>query len=118
MEFVSGGSKQYGLKLRKKDAVDENEVEHVLKLRGITLNYDVIRNQGLHYEAFKNHVIDFARTGKTKPIKVLYPNFLRPTVKEGNVITAPHQKIYKPYVGKGIICSRNYRVLDFGHISS
>ncbi|KAL3068292.1 hypothetical protein niasHS_016260 [Heterodera schachtii] len=38
MEFVSGGAKQYGLKLRKKGS--ENEFDYVLKLRGITLNYD------------------------------------------------------------------------------
>uniref|UniRef100_A0A183BUT0 DNA-directed DNA polymerase n=1 Tax=Globodera pallida TaxID=36090 RepID=A0A183BUT0_GLOPA len=62
-EFVSGGSKQYGLKLRKKDAPPDSNYEYILKVRGMTLNHDVMNNQG-----------------------------------------------------KGIVCSRDFRVLDFGHI--
>ncbi|KAL3109592.1 hypothetical protein niasHT_016936 [Heterodera trifolii] len=63
MEFVSGGAKQYGLKLRKKGS--ENEFDYVLKLRGITLNYDVTKNQGLCYDTFKTRVLEFVRTGKS-----------------------------------------------------
>lgn len=73
-------------------------------------------DQGLRYETFKNKVLHFANTGEAVPIKLLYPNFLRPSIKIGSIITQPLKKIYKPYVGKGIVRSRDYKVLDFGHI--
>lgn len=119
MEFVSGGAKQYGLKLQRKGAICNNtdDFEYVLKLRGITLNYDIIQNQGLRYETFKESVLHFARSGKVEPIQVIYPNFLRPSINNGSITSAPLRKIYKPYVGKGIVCSRDFSVLNFGHIS-
>lgn len=73
-------------------------------------------NQDLHYESFKEKVQNFAKTGDYDPIDIVYPNFLRPSVKKGGVNTELRKKIYRPYVGKGIVCSRDYRVLNFGHI--
>uniref|UniRef100_A0A183C3B1 DNA-directed DNA polymerase n=1 Tax=Globodera pallida TaxID=36090 RepID=A0A183C3B1_GLOPA len=67
-EFCSGGAKQYGLCLRRKDA--EEELEYVLKVRGMTLNYDVLANQGLRYETFKEQVLQYAATGDYDPIIV------------------------------------------------
>ncbi|KAL3098655.1 hypothetical protein niasHS_000442 [Heterodera schachtii] len=114
LEFCSGGAKQYGLKLRRKDAPADADNEYVLKVRGMTLNYDVIQNQGLRYETFKDKVLRYAETGEPQPINVMYPNFLRPSIKDGRVISCPLQKIYKPFVGKGIV-GADFQLLDFGH---
>lgn len=113
LEFCSGGAKQYGLVLRKKN--DPNaKLEYVLKIRGITLNTDIIKNQGLHYQTFKERVLKYAMTGQNDPIPVLYPQFLRPSVKESSVFSMPLRKIYKVYVGKGIVSS-DFIVRDFGY---
>lgn len=115
LEFVSGGAKQYGLKLQRKGAA-EGTYEYVLKVRGMTLNWDVMENQGLRY-VFKQKELEFGKTGHTEPINVEYPNCLRPSIKNGTVISQSMQKIYKPFIGKGIVCSVDLSVLDFGHIS-
>lgn len=113
VEYCSGGAKQYGLKLRKNDQT--NKFEYVLKVRGITLNYDVSNNQQLQYETFKEKVIKYATAGEIDPIRVIYPNFLRPSIRKARITTEPLKKIYKPFVGKGIV-GPAYRVLDFGYI--
>lgn len=115
VEFVSGGAKQYGLKLRRRGA-PAGEFEYVLKIRGMTLNEDIIENQGLRYETFKASVLKYARTGIPPIISVLYPNFIRSSIRKGMVTSQPMNKIYKPYVGKGIIKPSTYEVLDFGYI--
>uniref|UniRef100_A0A914HTU7 DNA-directed DNA polymerase n=1 Tax=Globodera rostochiensis TaxID=31243 RepID=A0A914HTU7_GLORO len=55
-EFCSGGAKQ----LKRKEADADNE--YVLKVRGITLNFDVTQNQGLRYQTFKTQVMEYAKT--------------------------------------------------------
>uniref|UniRef100_A0A1I8BMX7 DNA-directed DNA polymerase n=1 Tax=Meloidogyne hapla TaxID=6305 RepID=A0A1I8BMX7_MELHA len=117
LEYCSGGAKQYGLKLKRKDG-EENEAEYVLKVRGMTLNFDVINNQGLRYETFKDSVIDYVKSGELSPIHVVYPNFLRPSIKTSSIVSQPFHKIYKPYIGKGIIRPSDFSVLDFGFIST
>uniref|UniRef100_A0A914MMX8 DNA-directed DNA polymerase n=1 Tax=Meloidogyne incognita TaxID=6306 RepID=A0A914MMX8_MELIC len=117
LEYCSGGAKQYGLKLRRKER-QTTTFEYVLKVRGMTLNYDVIQNQGLRYDTFKEQVLSYARTGELKPINILYPNFLRPSIKDGCVISKPLYKMYKPVVCKGIIRPSDYVVLNFGHINN
>lgn len=116
VEVVSGGSKQYGLKLQRIGAAD-NEFEYVLKIRGMTLNWDVLENQGLRYETFKNRVLHYSQTGQIEAIPVLYPTFLRPSIIKSHVISEPLRKIWKPFVGKGIVQPSSYRVLDFGYIA-
>ncbi|KAL3120086.1 hypothetical protein niasHT_003338 [Heterodera trifolii] len=103
LEFCSGGAKQYGLVLRRKNTSSDVELEYVLKVRGMTLNYDVINNQGLRYETFKQQVMRYVRTGEIEQIKVEYPNFLQPSIRSGGSVTSTQmQKCYRPYVGKGI----------------
>uniref|UniRef100_A0A1I8B515 DNA-directed DNA polymerase n=1 Tax=Meloidogyne hapla TaxID=6305 RepID=A0A1I8B515_MELHA len=80
LEFCCGGSKQYGLKLRRKEQ-PAAEPEYVLKVRGMTLNWDVINNQELRYETFKEKVLNFGKTGDIDPISIKYPNTLRPSIK-------------------------------------
>lgn len=116
VEAVFGGAKQYGLKLVRHGAA-ENEFEYVLKIRGMTLNWDVLHNQGLHYETFKKQVLEFAQTGQTTPIEILYPNQLCPSVKLGAVISEKRQKTYHPFCGKGVICSKDFCILHFGYVS-
>uniref|UniRef100_A0A914LM09 DNA-directed DNA polymerase n=2 Tax=Meloidogyne TaxID=189290 RepID=A0A914LM09_MELIC len=115
LEYCSGGAKQYGLKMEKKDEPGSEPV-YVLKVRGMTLNWDAINNQGMRYEKFKEKVFNFAE-GDYEPIIVSYPNFLRPSVKDGSVTTLPLKKIYKPYVGKGVVRPSDFSVLDFGFIN-
>nr|CAD2176707.1 unnamed protein product [Meloidogyne enterolobii] len=115
LEYCSGGAKQYGLKLRRKNGSGENE--YVLKVRGMTLNYDVMNNQNLRYETFKDTVINFVKNGDRDPIFVIYPNFLRPSVVNSSVTSQPFHKMYKPFVGKGIICPSDFSVLNFGYVS-
>lgn len=73
VEWVSGGAKQYGLKMQKIDAAEgeANEFEYLLKIRGMTLNWDVTENQGLWYETFKATVLQYCQTGMPQPIQVL-----------------------------------------------
>nr|CAD2195420.1 unnamed protein product [Meloidogyne enterolobii] len=115
LEYCSGGAKQYGLKLQKK-TTPNNEPDYVLKVRGMTLNWDVINNQGLCYENFKKQVFDFINCDNI-PLLISYPNFLRPSIKDGSIITQSRTKIYKPYVGKGIVRPSDFIVLNFGHIN-
>ncbi|CAK5046799.1 unnamed protein product [Meloidogyne enterolobii] len=98
----------------KKDTVPI-KYEYVLKLRGITLNHDVTVNQGLQYENFKERVIKYAKDSDLDPIPVNYSNFLRPSIPKGTITSVPMTKVYKPYVGKGIISPQDFRVLDFGY---
>jgi len=113
LEYCSGGAKQYGLKLQKKDDPDA-DLDYVLKVRGMTLNWDVINKQGLRYETFKEKVLSFVNDGYCDPINIVYPHFLKPSVKKGSVFTQPLQKKYRPFVGKGVIRPSDQKVLDFG----
>ena len=72
-------------------------------------------NQGLRYENFRDRVIKYATTGELDPIEVIYPYFLKPNIHDGVVYSQPLKKVYKPYVGKGIV-TPNFDVLNFGHI--
>nr|CAD2200928.1 unnamed protein product [Meloidogyne enterolobii] len=116
LEYCSGGAKQYGLKLKRKNG--NHDPEYVLKVRGMTLNFDVLNNQNLRYETFKNSVINFVKNDELDPITVIYPNFLRPSVKNSSITSQPFKKIYKPFVCKGIIRPSDFSVLDFGFVSS
>jgi len=111
LEYVSGGAKPYGLKLLKKNTTEH---EYILKVRGMTLNIDVINNQGLRYQTFKDQVLRYATTGLIQPLSIYYPNFLCPSIKNLNVTTQARRKIYKPFVGKGISRPSDYCVLNFG----
>nr|CAD2190111.1 unnamed protein product [Meloidogyne enterolobii] len=115
LEYCCGGAKQYGLKLQRKG---QQGAEYVLKVRGMTLNYDVLNNQGLQYNTFKEQVISYARTGELEPINILYPNFLRPSIKDGRVISQPQHKLYKPVVSKGIIRPSDFSILNYGFINN
>lgn len=82
----------------------------------MTLNHDVVNGQGLRYESFKERVLRYATTGIIDPIEILYPNFLRPSIRLGNVLSVPMRKIYKPYIGKGVVDPISLIVHDFGYI--
>src|SRR5690349_3722987 len=101
------------MKIRRHGA-EEGEYVYPLKVRGITLSEDVVNKQGLHYETFKERVIKYAKTGEIDPIPLHYPKFLRASVLHGSVFSAPMSKIYKPYVGNGIVCSTDFTVKPFG----
>jgi hypothetical protein len=113
LEATFGGSKQYALLLQR---LDNGELEHLLKIRGLTLSSDVIDNQGLRYDTFKEMVLKYGATGKVDPIQIVYPHFLRPNIAKSQVISEKMCKIYRPYVCKGIVRPSDLTVLPFGHI--
>ncbi|KAF7636003.1 DNA_pol_B_2 domain-containing protein [Meloidogyne graminicola] len=115
LEYCSGGAKQYGLKIQKKG---QNDIEYILKVRGITLNHDVIQNQNLCYETFKEQVLKFAKTNDDLPVQIVYPNFLRPSIRFGSVTSFPLKKYTNLFVGKGIVRPSDFKVLDFGFIDN
>jgi hypothetical protein len=104
------------LLVREKGA-PEKEPEPVMKIRGLTLSHDIVSKdkQGFTYERFKEKVLEYAQTGETAVIDLLYPRFFRPSIKDGHVITEPMKKIYRPYIGKGII-GADYTIHSFGYI--
>lgn len=116
VEWVSGGAKQYGIKMQKIGA--EEEFDYILKIRGMTLSYDITENQGLRYETFKAAVFHYILTGEPQQINVIYPNFLKPSIKNAIVYSLPYHKHWKPFVGKGIVDSSTSIVRDFGYIQN
>ena len=115
VEYVSGGAKQCGLKVHKRGTPPDQFI-YILKIRGITLNYSVLNDQGLRYETFKESVLEYVRTGKPPLIKVHYPNFICSSVVKARVLSKPLTKAYKPYTCKGVICPKTFNVLNFGHL--
>jgi hypothetical protein len=110
VEYVSGGCKNYALKIKSPNSP---EMEHSLKIRGFTLDYETC--QQLHYESFKQKVLDYGID--TEPITVCYDNCLRPDLKTGSVYTVPLTKKYRPIVTKGIV-DDDYNVVNFGASTS
>ena len=86
-----------------------------MKIRGLTLSHDIVSGQGFTPRVFKEKVLEYAQTGQTTKIDLLYPHFLRPSLKDGRVVTQPMKKLYRPYIGKGVI-GDNYIVRPFGYI--
>lgn len=114
VEAVFGGAKQYGLKLRPKNNPNA-PYEYCLKIRGITLSEEVINQQGLQYEKFKEMVLKYGRTGILDSISILYSNQLKPSLKKGGVFSLEMRKIWKPFIGKGIVRKSDLKILNFGH---
>jgi hypothetical protein len=110
VEYVSGGCKNYALEIK---SPNNPELEHSLKIRGFTLDYKTC--QKLHYESFKQKVLDYGID--TEPITVCYDNCLRPNLKTGHVYTVPLTKKYRPIVTKGIV-DDDYNVVNFGASTS
>jgi hypothetical protein len=117
LEFISGGNKNYALRMIDNATGEEKTV---LRVRGITLNGDVCKK--LHFETFKKSIFNFVRIGNGEEIMdeddeyiipVDYPNFIQPNVKTGTVTSRPMRKIYRPIITKGIVC-RNMIIKDFG----
>nr|CAD2182910.1 unnamed protein product [Meloidogyne enterolobii] len=117
LEYCCGGAKQYGLQLRRKNQPGGDK-EYVLKVRGMTLNWDVLNNQGLQYNTFREQVLSYAKTGENNPIDIIYPNFLRPSIKDGRVTSQSQHKLYKPVVSKGIIRPSDFSILNFGFVNN
>lgn len=113
VEFVSGGCKNYALKLVRKcrDPAEEEEYEYAMKIRGITLDYNTC--QLLQYETYKCKCIAFG-TGEEPPITINYPSILRPDLKTGSIFTIAMSKIFRPIISKGIV-DAHFNVLHFGH---
>lgn len=111
LEWVSAGSKQYGMKLKR---IEDGRIEHVVKMRGITLNHDIIENQGLQYETFKTKVLDYVKNGIPDPMIVNYPHFIRSNIVDGCVYTQPYSTVVKPVVCKGCVDPTSYDVRHFG----
>lgn len=94
----------------------DGKIEHCLKMRGITLDWNAVENQNLQYDAFKKRVLDLAATGHDEPSTITYPNFLKPSIKDGSVYSLSLSKIVRPYFSKGILDAQTFDVLPFGYI--
>lgn len=112
-EWVSAGSKQYAMELIHER---DGSIEHVVKMRGITLSHDIVENQGLQYCTFKNKVLDYVKNKYTNPSIVNYSNFLCPNVISGSVFSQRRSKIIRPFICKGITNRHTFEVHEFGFI--
>jgi hypothetical protein len=114
VEVVFAGCKNYALKLHRIGAAPD-DFEYQIKVRGITLNWDVKERQGFRYDVFKEMALNYARTGKMDEFPLHYPNMIRPSLNTGTVVSQSMTKIYRPYIGKGIVTD-DFHVRDFGYI--
>uniref|UniRef100_A0A914GTD6 DNA-directed DNA polymerase n=2 Tax=Globodera rostochiensis TaxID=31243 RepID=A0A914GTD6_GLORO len=126
LEFVSGGCKQYALRMRNLSTGEEHTV---LKVRGITLSGDACKK--LHFDTFKRSVLRYGRQWREEDetdgddddkndddevILLDYPNFLRPDLRSGTVHSVALTKRYCPIVTKGVVSPSDLCVRDFGHV--
>jgi hypothetical protein len=114
VEVVFAGCKNYALKLHRRGAAPD-DYEYIIKVRGITLNWDVTERQGFRYEVFKEMALAYAKTGIMGEKPIHYPSMIRPNLRTGTVVSQPMTKIYRPYVGKGII-TKDFHVREFGYV--
>ncbi|KAL7071426.1 hypothetical protein ACQ4LE_009161 [Meloidogyne hapla] len=119
-EYIGAACKAYALKMVEKETGKEKSM---LKVRGITLTSDICKK--LHYSTFKESVMDFGKIREENEnqeisidddeVMILeYPNFIRPNIKTGTIISAPLTKSFKPIILKGIV-TRKMKIVDFGH---
>lgn len=101
------------MKLRRKS---DGKIEHCLKMRGITLDWNAVEKQHLQYDTFKKRVFDLAESGHAEPSTITYPNFLRPSIRDGAVFSLSLSKIVRPYFSKGIFDRQTFDILPFGFI--
>ena len=102
-EYYSGGAKHYALQL--KSNVD-GKVSHLLKLRGITLNYRT--KKSITFQKFKQQVLQY---GQIDPIFVDVSRF--ELSKTGTIHTIYGKKQYRAINQKGII-TETYEIVPFG----
>lgn len=107
--FISGGCKNYVLKLKRNDGTGN---DFIMKIRGFPNNTS--SNQVLTYKKIKKLVLSYKTKRQFNPIIVSYPNTLRPNIRKGSVYTIPSSKSYQVVVTKGIIDDNTLNVLPFG----
>jgi hypothetical protein len=114
VEVIFAGCKNYAMKLHRRGAA-EDDFEYVIKVRGLSLSYDVKVRQGFRYDVFKEMALNYARTGIMEEKQIHYPSMIRPSIRTGTVVSQPMTKIYRPYVGKGIV-TKDFHVREFGYV--
>jgi len=121
-EYCSGGCKQYMLCMKHKQT---GEDKTTLRLRGITLTGDVCKK--IHRDSFRDSVLWYGARAQVEQlngepididpamytIPVVYPNALRPSIRDGHVCSQALGKRYRPVVTKGVV-TRGLLVKDFG----
>uniref|UniRef100_A0A914QY49 DNA-directed DNA polymerase n=1 Tax=Panagrolaimus davidi TaxID=227884 RepID=A0A914QY49_9BILA len=102
-EYVSGGCKQYALKIKGKNG----EFIYILKIRGISITSEVAKD--LHFESFKSMVKEYG-SGKTLslPTSRIVPH------RTGHVYTVESTKIYRTIYQKGLILE-NGDIIPLGY---
>lgn len=110
LEFISGGCKQYALKMRN---LSKGLIEYDLKLRGITLDSETCER--LPYETFKQMVLSYGRIDPPQSVDLKYDNF--GPDKYGNIYSNKRRKTYKVIIQKGIVNDTG-TVLPFGYRAS
>ena len=97
-EFVSGGPKNYGYKVMKRDG----KTETVVKIRGFTLNYHAARQ--LNFDTLKKKVMAFARGEEDGATTIVQPTIAR--TSDRRVVTKDVAKKY------GVVYDKRWVVFD------
>jgi hypothetical protein len=108
LEFISGGAKQYGLRLRHKESGEES---YELKLRGITL--DKTTDSLINFHQFKRLVQE--NTEVRQQITTSY-NRIQPSLY-GGVRSIIQEKRYQPVINKGVFSDTpdDTRIYPYGY---
>uniref|UniRef100_A0AC34RI45 DNA-directed DNA polymerase n=1 Tax=Panagrolaimus sp. JU765 TaxID=591449 RepID=A0AC34RI45_9BILA len=102
-EFISGGAKQYALKM-----LQENGEKYVIKIRGITFNQTSA--QLLHFEKFKQMVLHPNENECVEiPVSQICPH------RTGYVKSVETTKKYKTFFKKGFV-DENFNVIPYGFL--
>jgi hypothetical protein len=126
LEFLSGGSKNYAIRMRD---LTSGEEKTILRVRGITLSGDVCKK--LHFETMKESIFKFAKAANVDEeameldtdgmanaeedyrISTFNGHFISSNVKGGIIVSRPMLKHYRPIVTKGLIV-KDMIIKDFG----
>ena len=103
--FVTGGPKNYGYKL---DKPDNNGIQTVCKVRGITLNYKNALDINL------DTVLDLVTTGGEKKVTVSDEHNISRDQQHSRVVTKTENKDYKIVFDKRIITA-DFNTIPYGY---
>ena len=102
--FVSGGPKNY--------AYETNNGEGIVKIRGITLNYDATKTINVDVT---RHLVDlYANCHIQDKVTVGIPHKITRDKKEKNIVTKRMEKDYRVVYNKRVV-KENYETVPYGY---
>ena len=103
-EFMSGGPKNY--------AYETNNDKHVMKVRGITLNYAAL--QKVNFELMRNFIGLYVDCGIQDKVTVDNPFQITRDKKNKKIITKSMKKDYQIVYNKRVV-NQNYGTVPYGY---